>query len=41
MTGRYRNPNMCVFFAGFGDFVPTEQVYMFFTMAYIIFGLAL
>ncbi|VDN53180.1 unnamed protein product [Dracunculus medinensis] len=26
---------------GFGDIVPTEQVYMFFTMAYIIFGLAL
>ncbi|VDN01927.1 unnamed protein product [Thelazia callipaeda] len=25
----------------FGDIVPTEQVYMFFTMAYIIFGLAL
>lgn len=28
-------------FPGFGDIVPTEQVYMFFTMAYIIFGLAL
>lgn len=26
---------------GFGDIVPTEQVYMFFTMAYIIFGLSL
>ncbi|KAL3982202.1 Ion channel family protein [Acanthocheilonema viteae] len=26
---------------GFGDIVPTEQMYMFFTMAYIIFGLAL
>lgn len=28
-------------FPGFGDIVPTEQVYMFFTMAYIIFGLSL
>uniref|UniRef100_A0AC35TYE8 Potassium channel subfamily K member 18 n=1 Tax=Rhabditophanes sp. KR3021 TaxID=114890 RepID=A0AC35TYE8_9BILA len=26
---------------GFGDICPTEQVYMFFTMAYIIFGLSL
>ncbi|GMT06359.1 hypothetical protein PENTCL1PPCAC_28533 [Pristionchus entomophagus] len=26
---------------GFGDIVPTEQVYMFFTMLYIIFGLSL
>ena len=26
---------------GFGDLVPSEQVYMFFTMAYIVVGLAL
>ncbi|CAO4385232.1 unnamed protein product [Caenorhabditis nigoni] len=26
---------------GFGDIVPNEQVYVFFTMAYIIFGLSL
>uniref|UniRef100_A0A0N5ALA9 Ion channel n=1 Tax=Syphacia muris TaxID=451379 RepID=A0A0N5ALA9_9BILA len=26
---------------GFGDIVPTRQVYLFFTMAYIIFGLSL
>ncbi|KAI6226500.1 TWiK family of potassium channels protein 7 [Aphelenchoides fujianensis] len=26
---------------GFGDYVPTKQVYIFFTMIYIIFGLAL
>ncbi|RCN29724.1 hypothetical protein ANCCAN_24519 [Ancylostoma caninum] len=30
-----------LFQARFGDIVPTEQVYMFFTMAYIIFGLSL
>jgi hypothetical protein len=33
--------SVIVVFLGFGDFVPTEQVFMFFTMAYIIFGLAL
>lgn len=26
---------------GFGDIVPSEQVYVFFTMAYILFGLSL
>lgn len=33
--------NKEVILAGFGDIVPTEQVYMFFTMIYIIFGLSL
>lgn len=28
-------------FLGFGDIVPSEQVYVFFTMAYILFGLSL